>query len=151
MVGGVPDNRFPGPNPRRCQMSRQKVVGVRVLWAVFMVLGIGACASGSGGGGGGPSNVITGQQLIETRQSNLYAAIQVLRPAWLRSRGSASISSPSEVTLFVNEAPYGTVNNLSGIPIDAVLDVRYLSASEAGSRYGTAAGNGGLLLVRLVS
>lgn len=133
-------------------MSKRKGRGVGVLLAVFMTLGIGACASTSGGGGGGGSaNVITGEQLIETRQSNLYAALQVLRPAWLRSRGSTSISSPSEVTLFVNEAPYGTVNNLSSIPIDAVLDVRYLSASEAGSRYGTAAGNGGLLLVRLVS
>jgi len=124
--------------------------GLGFLLATVAVVTLGGCASGSGGGGG-PSNVITGQQLVETRQSNLYAAIQVLRPAWLRSRGSASLSSPSEVTLFVNDAPYGNVSNLSSIPIDAVLDVRYLSASEAGSRYGTVAGNAGLLLVRLAS
>lgn len=131
-------------------MSKNEARSVRILLAVFMALGLGACAS-TGGGGTSSASVITGEQLIETRQSNLYAAIQALRPSWLRSRGSASISTPSEVVLFVNEAPYGTVSNLSSIPIDAVLDVRYLSASEAGSRYGTAAGNAGLLLVRLVS
>jgi len=131
-------------------MRKAQRRGLRLLLATVAVVALGACASSSGGGGS-PSTVITGQQLVETRQSNLYTAIQALRPAWLRSRGNTSLSGPSEVALFVNEAPYGNVSNLSSIPIDAVLDVRYLPASEAGSRYGTAAGNAGLLLVRLIS
>jgi hypothetical protein len=118
--------------------------------AMMMVLvGSGACASsGASGSSGTSGTVITGEQLLATNQSNLFQALQTLRPQWLRSRAAASLSGPTEVMLFVNEAPYGTVNDLSGIPITAVEDVRFLSASEAGSRYGTAAGAGGLLLVR---
>jgi hypothetical protein len=48
----------------------------------------------------------------------------------------------------LNGAPFGTVSDLNSISIDAVEDIRYMSASEAGARYGTTAGNSGLLLVR---
>lgn len=119
------------------------------LAMVAVLLAVGACASsGSSGSSGTSATVITGEQLMATNQSNLFQALQNIRPQWLRSRGSASLSGPTQVMLFVNEAPYGTVNDLSSIPIDAVQDVRFLNASEAGSRYGTAAGAGGLLLVR---
>lgn len=129
---------------------RTKPFGLLGNMAVVMVLvGAGACASSGASGASATSRVvITGEQLLATNQSNLYQALQNLRPQWLRSRGSATLSGPTEVMLFVNEAPYGTVNDLSGIPIDAVQDIRFLNASEAGSRYGTAAGAGGLLLVR---
>jgi len=116
---------------------------------VVVLVGAGACASSGASGSSGTSGaLITGEQLVATNQSDLFQALQTLRPQWLRPRGAASLSGPTEVMLFVNEAPYGTVNDLSGIPITAVQDVRFLNASEAGSRYGTAAGAGGLLLVR---
>lgn len=129
--------------------TKTKRFGLLGSMAVLTVLvGTGACASGGSGSSSGSSTVITGEQLMATNQNNLFQALQNLRPQWLRSRGSASLTSPTQVMLFVNEAPYGTVNDLSSIPIDAVQDIRFLNASEAGSRYGTAAGAGGLLLVR---
>lgn len=121
---------------------------VRSLAIAVVLVASAACASTGGSSSTSSSGVITGEQLVATNQSNLYQALQTLRPQWLRSRGTSSLSGPTEVMLFLNEAPYGTVNDLSSIPIDAVTDIRFLSASEAGSRYGTAAGNGGLLLVR---
>lgn len=129
--------------------TKTKRFGLLGSMAVLTVLvGTGACASGGSGSSSGSATVITGEQLMATNQNNLFQALQNLRPQWLRSRGSASLTSPTQVMLFVNEAPYGTVNDLSSIPIDAVQDIRFLNASEAGSRYGTAAGAGGLLLVR---
>lgn len=93
-------------------------------------------------------DTITGEQLIESGRSDLLSALQDLRPTWIRGRGANSINSSSEVIVFLNGAPYGTVSDLRSLPLDAVLDVRFLSASEAGARYGTLAGSSGLVLVR---
>lgn len=119
--------------------------GTALMLATMTLAG---CASAGGSSSGGSSNALTRAQLIETRQSTLYMAVQTLRPNWLRARGNASLTGSSEVVLYVNGSPYGTVRDLNSIPIDAVEDVQYMSASEAGARYGTSAGNSGLLLVR---
>lgn len=146
MIEGKPSLDVPGQTREHAMRS----AGTRVWGTVILLLllSAGGCASSGGGSGGGSANSLTREQLIETRQPSLYQAIQALRPRWLRARGAASLSGPTEVTVFLNETPYGTVQNLSSIPIEAVQDVRYLSASEAGARYGTNAGNGGLILVR---
>ncbi len=115
---------------------------------MLVTMALAGCASSGSSSGGGSPNTLTRAQLVETRQSTLYQAIQTLRPNWLRARGSNSLSGASEVSLYVNGSPYGTVRDLNSISIDAVEDVRYMSASEAGARYGTTAGNSGLLLVR---
>ncbi|MEX2466389.1 MAG: hypothetical protein WD995_05735 [Gemmatimonadota bacterium] len=130
--------------------TRTGLTGGAAVLAILLAAG-GCASSGSTGSASSSGNVITGEALMATHQNNLYQALQSLRPQWLRSRASASLTSSTEVALFVNEAPYGTVSDLSSIPIDAVRDVRFMSASEAGSRYGTSAGAGGLLLVRLKS
>lgn len=129
-------------------MKTQRFGLVGSMAVVAVVLASGACASTGSSDLGSAAGAITGEQLLATNQNNLFQALQNLRPQWLRSRGSTSLSSPTRVMLFVNESPYGTVNDLSNIPIDAVRDIRFLTASEAGSRYGTAAGSGGLLLLR---
>ncbi len=129
------------------KLKRSRLLGGFALAAVLVASG--ACAStGSGASGGSGSGVVTGEQLVNTNRSDLFQAIQSIRPQWLRSRGTTSVSSPTEVAVFVNDSPYGTVRDLASIPIDAVADVRFLTATEAGGRYGTLAGSGGLILVR---
>ena len=127
--------------------KRNRLLGGFALATLLVVSG--ACAStGSGSSGSGGASVVTGQQLVETNRSDLYQALQSLRPQWLRSRGTTSLSGPTEVAVFLNDTPYGTVRDLASIPIDAVADVRFLTATEAGGRYGTLAGSGGLILIR---
>jgi hypothetical protein len=115
---------------------------------MLLALSLGACATTGGSGGGASSDVLTGEQLIESGRNDLLSALQDLRPTWIRGRGANSINYSSEVIVFLNGAPYGTVSDLRSLPLDAVLDVRFLSASEAGARYGTLAGSSGLVLVR---
>lgn len=131
---------------------RSRLKAVPTVGALALLLAVGGCASGSGGGGSNDSSgALTGERLIETRQSNLHDAIQSLRPRWLRARGAATFTGRSEIQVFLNGSPYGNIGSLSSIPLDAVRDVRFISASEAGSRYGTSAGNVGVLLVRTTS
>ncbi|MDA0329935.1 MAG: hypothetical protein O2958_13130 [Gemmatimonadetes bacterium] len=100
-------------------------------------------ASASGGG-----SVLTGEAVLATHESDLYRALQRLRPSWLRPRGQAATNTRTEVTLFVDGVPRGTARDLGTIPLTAVVDIRFLSASEAGFAFGTLAGNGGTLVVR---
>ncbi len=115
---------------------------------LLLALSVGACATTGGSGGGASSNVLTGEELIASRHNDLLGALQNLRPSWIRGRGTNSVNYSSEVVVFLNGNPYGTVSDLRSIPVDAVLDVQFMSASEAGARYGTLAGSSGLVLVR---
>lgn len=115
---------------------------------LLLALSVGACATTGGSGGGSSSDVLTGEELIASRHNDLLGALQNLRPSWIRGRGTNSVNYSSEVVVFLNGNPYGTVSDLRSIPVDAVLDVQFMSASEAGARYGTLAGSSGLVLVR---
>ena len=129
-------------------MRQRRIGTLGGVALALVIMALAGCASSGGSSGGTSPSTLTRAQLVDTRQSTLFSAVQMLRPNWLRARGSNSLSGSSEVVLYVNGAPYGTVRDLNAIPIEAVEDIRYMSASEAGARYGTTAGNSGLLLVR---
>ena len=129
-------------------MREWKIGSLGGVALVLATMTLAGCASTAGSSDGGSPNTLTGEQLIATRQGSLYQAVQTLRPYWLRPRGANSLSGPSEVVLFVNGSPYGTVRDLNTITIDSVMEIQFMSASEAGARYGTTAGSSGVLLVR---
>jgi hypothetical protein len=114
-----------------------------------MVVVSAACASAGtgGGGGGGDRNVLTQEQLLDTQESDLYRAIERLRSTWLRPRGQGSVTSNSQVTVFLDGTPRGDVSALRQIPITDVTSVTYLSASDAATRFGTLAGTSGTIVV----
>lgn len=130
-------------------MGKRWVIGtMRGTMLLLIALSLGACASTPGSGSGGLGDTITREELIESRHPDLFTALQNLRPTWIRGRGANSVNYSSEVVVFMNGAPYGTVSDLRSIPVDVVRDVQFMTASEAGARYGTPAGSSGLLLVR---
>jgi hypothetical protein len=117
-----------------------------------LAAGFGCASSGTSGGdgedGGASGNVVTRAEMLESSETDVYAALQRLRPRWLRARGQASFSGSTVVMLFVDGSPRGDVTNLRGLPINDIRDITYLSASEAAFQFGTMAGNGGALAVR---
>lgn len=122
-----------------------KLAGTGVL---LLALFLAGCATGGEERSGG-TGAVTGDQLVETGQTDLLEALRILRPQWLRARSSARLTGERpEVTVFVNETPFGTVGVLSSIPLAAVEEVRYMSASDATTRYGMSGGAAGLILVR---
>ena len=52
------------------------------------------------------------------------------------------------VTLFVDGSPRGDVSQMRGMRVSDVLDITFLSASEAAFRFGTLAGSGGAVAIR---
>lgn len=117
-----------------------------LLFLILAVVGIGGCASSGGGGGSGSRNVLTHDELMATQAPDVLFAIQELRPRWLQPRGQSV--QGSSVMLFIDGAPRGEATDLRGMQISTVEDVTYYTASEAGFRFGTIGGAGGVLEVR---
>ena len=112
---------------------------------VVAILSVACASSGGRGGRGGRGlrNVLTYDDLLASNQTNVYLAIQTLRPAWLRTRGQTSINAATVVTVFVDGTPRGNVSDLTSMQLTNVVDVTYFSASDAVFRFGTIAGSGG--------
>ncbi len=91
-------------------------------------------------------DVVTGEQLVETRQSTVFEALRQLRPRWLRSRGAGPAGERYEVNIYVGNQLMGTLDFLRTIKPEAVRELRRYTASEATTTFGT--GNmGGVIAI----
>ena len=105
------------------------------------------------------------QEEIQDRAPDLktaYDVIKKLRPHFLRERSTGQVSSPmpaegtfsnknpaerQPVQVFVNGAKSITPTSvLRDLNADAVLDIVYLNASDATTRFGTGYNNGAILV-----
>ena len=105
-----------------------------------------ACISGRATGQ--DPNVITPAELAVSRAENTYQAIRHIRPEMLRSResGSLMLFGARRPAVAVNNTLVGGVEALRSIPVDQVTQLEYVSAWEAGNRYGTTFRDGILLV-----
>jgi hypothetical protein len=80
--------------------------------------------------------------------TNVYQAITRLRPLFLNRVRETSMVRPGQslLTVYLDDYPLGTVDNLETIPVGMVRSVQYLSASEATIRWGPKQPGGVILL-----
>ena len=79
---------------------------------------------------------------------NAYDAVRRLRPNFLVIRGVRSVSGPpAQVHISIEGGPIQPLSALKDIPAHEVKELRYLSASDAGQRFGTAADAGPVIVV----
>jgi len=93
-------------------------------------------------------NVINASELAGSRADNTYQAIRDIRPELFRSRDSGSLMlfRVRQPAVAVNNTLVGGVEALRSIPVDQVTQLEYLSAWEAGNRYGETFRDGILLV-----
>lgn len=84
-------------------------------------------------------NVLTAAELQGVPVETVYDAIQRLRPEFLRSRGQVSLENPSASlpVVYLDDIRLGGPDALRTIRVSDVHEIRYLSASDATTRYGT--------------
>lgn len=102
--------------------------------ALGLAIAAGACAS-SGTSAGDQTvsarttarrtNVISAEEIRESRAPNLLDMVRQLRPGW-----------PTQVTVVVNNDIMGSFEFLRQQPISTTAEIRYLSRSEAQSKWG---------------
>lgn len=82
--------------------------------------------------------VLTQAQLAATNTTNLYEAIEKLRPEWLTSRGPTSVTNaaPSVPSVFMNGTMLGKAEYLRDMRVLDVTEVRYWEAGPASARFG---------------
>jgi len=119
-----------------------------VLAATLSTLLIAGCASGGGrSNGGGNPDVLSREELDQEMQENptLYTVVARLRPTWLRARSSAGFSGGRETAVVVvNGSRYGELDALRDFHVNEVRQIRFVSATDATTRYGTGYAGGAI-------
>jgi hypothetical protein len=117
----------------------------RFLSLLAVVILGSACASSGQPGQSRPrrnSNLITAEELSELSVSTAYEAVRQLRPGWLQGRGRQGLP-----VVYRNNSRWGgDPRSLESIRIIAISEMRFLSASDATTLYGTGF-TGGVILV----
>lgn len=118
-------------------LARWAPLGVLLFALAFLP----ACAS-SGDGERvprGSADHIIEAEVEAANVTNAYELVERLRPNWLRGRGAASAMNPgSEIPIvYIDNTRLGDLQNLRGIEIRSVREMRYIRAADATTRWGT--------------
>lgn len=110
------------------------------LQTVLLVVLLAACASATATRPRRQArDMLAAEEIERSNVGTLHEAIRLLRPHFLFSRGQTSLrarNTPLPVVL-VNNVPQGTLDALRAISARDVRYVRFLSAPEATTRFGT--------------
>ena len=97
-----------------------------------------------------PREIITREEIQDRAPDakTAYDVIQRLRPQFLRTRASGSVTSQGTVPIkvYVDGASRGTVIVLRDIQATAVISIFYLDGNDATTRYGTNHENGAIIV-----
>jgi hypothetical protein len=132
----------------------------RVLMAaVLLAVSSGCSSSGSSSSATGapraPSrqqDVITAAEIAERAAdaSNALQVVQKLRPQMLTTRGRFSPADSSDAgarpRVVVDGVAIGQVENLVNVNAISVMEIRYISATDATTRFGTGYVGGAILV-----
>lgn len=121
---------------------------------LLAVLPLAACSSRSGPETGRmrqshDANRLTHEQVVGTHTSDAYEAIRILRPNWLRKRGSMSVTQQSDIQVYLDNVQIGGPEVLRSIPANTVGGLQFLDASSATQRWGTGHVHGAILVTTL--
>jgi len=98
------------------------------------------------------AEVLTAEEITNAKAEEVtaYDAVSRLRPNWLAPHGVTSFSKPSTAyaIVYVDDQKYGDLNMLRNFKGFQVAEMRYYDFTQAGARFGVAAGNGGVIEVR---
>lgn len=137
---------------RKC-MSRTSVL--------LLALVVGGCASGGGSAGTsatasmtaaagprGSANVIVAAEIPGTGAQNALEVIQQLRPSMLRTRNGSTGegATGTNIVIYVDGVRAGERMTLTAVPAANIREIRFLSASDATTRFGTGHPVGAILV-----
>lgn len=125
---------------------------MRLGSAVLLLAITVACAtSGGSRAATGGRDVITREEILAANVSTAEEVVRRLRPEFLRSRGQSSADpNANRPVVYVDGVRAGGPEALRNIAANDVREIRYISAADATTRYGT--GHvGGVIEVRIRS
>lgn len=112
--------------------------------AVLFTLGLIGCAAGGSTSSARPSgataNRIVSAEFLDLGQVTAFQAVERLRPRWLNPRQGAP-------QLYVDGSRRaGGVQDLRSMRVDEVLQMEYMSGSDATTQFGTGHAGGAIMV-----
>jgi hypothetical protein len=138
--------------------------GIVVVLALATVAGCGGRSGTSSGASEprpvrGSANFISEQEIAQGTYQTALEIVQSLRPQMTRNRSTTTSASRSTagytdaaaatagVVVYMDDTRLGEVATLSTIPAQRVKEIRYISASDATTRWGTGHSSGVIQVV----
>ena len=128
-------------------MSLRRLLSLVLVVVITSVLS--ACASSTGmpfaeGGetalrpAGGNSTLIARAQLEQLTSRSAWEAVETLNPLWLQiRRGSSLVFGPAYARVVIDQIARGELDELRRLSSENIETMRYLSAPDATTKYGT--------------
>jgi hypothetical protein len=103
--------------------------------SALVLLAMAACASTNEGGGGRDASLLTREEIATISVSNLYDAVDRLRPRWLQIRSVMSLGgTEAQIVVFLNTSYIGGPEALRQFDTNTVLRLRYMDGPMAAAR-----------------
>ena len=127
----------------------------RLLATAMLSLAIGCASSGGSSAAMQNQNVISSEEITASSATTAYEVIQKLRPNFLRTRGAvhgapvggANNIETVDLVVYFNENRLGGSEQLRQISTTEIREIRYFSASEATTKWGTGHSAGAIQIV----
>jgi hypothetical protein len=109
-------------------MKNPRSLARRAVLLAMLAVGCASAASRSGQS----ANLLTREEVMAANVSNLYDAVQRLRPRWLNVRGARSLSQLStEIVVYQDLTHLGGVDVLRQLSPEMISRLRYLDGATA--------------------
>ena len=115
----------------------------------LLALLLGACATAQSGDSGSSrrrSNVLTAEEIEASTTNTAWDAVRQLRPAWLRSRGTRSLTGEVDPSVIGDSMAPEPMEVLRNIACRSILEIRFFDPREATTRFGTGYPSGAIVV-----
>lgn len=97
------------------------------------------------------SDIIYRNEISKTSALNAYDAVRLLRPAFLTGRGPSTLlrvrESSTAPVVYLDNQRFGDASTLRNIPVDGIVEIRFMSATQAQVRWGSDHPSGAILVL----
>jgi len=94
------------------------------------------------------NNVLTREEIAAAPVGNAYEALDRLRPNFLRPHATGGRPATAYPVVFIDGVRRGALDVLRSVAANSIVEIRYLTAADATTRYGLDV-QGGVIDVKL--
>jgi len=127
----------------------------RLIATALLSVAVGCASTGGSPAARQNQNVISSEEITASAAPTAYDVIQKLRPNFLRTRGAVhgapvggnNMIETVDLVVYLNENRLGGSDQLRQISTTDIREIRYFSASEATTKWGTGHSAGAIQIV----
>lgn len=119
---------------------------VACLWVLALVLGGCGAGAGTRGEAGQNQRLITAAEMETAGYSDAFSVVQALRPQWLWTRGTTTITQHESIKVYLDGSLMGGPDHLRQISVRSISSIRWLDGLEATNRWGLDHGLGAIVV-----